>query len=746
MQELVVKIRNGYGINKLDHTFVFKGTVKNPHQNTNIVYAQNGTMKSSFAKVLRDYAKGTAIKDHIFNIPGSCDLRDESGNSIDPDQIFSIASFDNGEFESSKTASLLVSADLRRQYEEYSKQFDTAYETLLNRIKRVSRVSIREKHAEILERICSLYGDTIPRTPQGLLVLLNSIRPEIEEAPDFIQQMPFTVAGSKDAQKFADDNKGVINDLMVAYEEIKKSAAFVRGDFDSGNARKLVEIVGKTKFLDVDHELELLNKQTGDLEKVKTLEDLENKLATDVDKILANNPGLKKKFEKLIKDLSTDSRYELKKILEDEETKNVILLMENPTLYLRKLWHGYLKGCMDELDEVNEVQAAIKDEMEKIVEKAKKERTEWDKVVKKFNDRFRNLPYEIDIENRASVILEGVEEPKPVIRYKSPVLPEKLFSSDKERQSIRELLSTGERKALYLLNVMFEIEATEKSGKPCLVVLDDLVDSFDYKNKYAFLEYLYDVSKNYDQIKLILFTHNYDFFRLLQSRLYGTSFRKRSWFAIKAKLETELVEAEHFRVFGFMREHAETDKKMWISMIPFARNLTEYRCNDILSSTDYLKLTECLHSLDVEINVRDIKPILSSEIGITNSPFSDEEIFEDILIEEAEKIIVSPSPVINLYDNLILSMASRRLAENYMKSKMSQPDIDIAKMDNSAFTRKLFEAYTTNYTVDPDILEKLELVNLMTPEYIHVNSFMYEPLLDMSSEEISKLYTDLKNL
>ena len=34
----------------------------------------------------------------------------------------------------------------------------------------------------------------------------------------------------------------------------------------------------------------------------------------------------------------------------------------------------------------------------------------------------------------------------------------------------------------------------------------------------------------------------------------------------------------------------------------------------------------------------------------------------------------------------------------------------------------------------------------MTPENIHLNSFMYEPIIDMSDEHLKKLYNDLKNL
>ena len=40
----------------------------------------------------------------------------------------------------------------------------------------------------------------------------------------------------------------------------------------------------------------------------------------------------------------------------------------------------------------------------------------------------------------------------------------------------------------------------------------------------------------------------------------------------------------------------------------------------------------------------------------------------------------------------------------------------------------------------------LDQVTLMTPENIHVNSFMYEPIIDMSDDSLKKLYRRVKGL
>jgi hypothetical protein len=86
-----------------------------------------------------------------------------------------------------------------------------------------------------------------------------------------------------------------------------------------------------------------------------------------------------------------------------------------------------------------------------------------------------------------------------------------------DRNALLQVLSTGEKKALYVLNIIFEVEARKKLLQPTLFVVDDIADSFDYKNKYAIIEYLMEISEVTCFRQLIL-THNFDFFRTIESR------------------------------------------------------------------------------------------------------------------------------------------------------------------------------------------------------------------------------------
>lgn len=58
-------------------------------------------------------------------------------------------------------------------------------------------------------------------------------------------------------------------------------------------------------------------------------------------------------------------------------------------------------------------------------------------------------------------------------------------------------------------------------------------------------------------------------------------------------------------------------------------------------------------------------------------------------------------------------------------------------------TYKLIDLYMEKYD---DNYEVFERVKLMTSENIHVNSFMYEPLIDMDDGYLMQLYRDIKGL
>lgn len=92
------------------------------------------------------------------------------------------------------------------------------------------------------------------------------------------------------------------------------------------------------------------------------------------------------------------------------------------------------------------------------------------------------------MENQEDVILKSE---LPSIKF---VFQDFTDNTQIEEKELIGVLSNGELRALYLLNIIFEVEARKQSEMETLFIIDDIADSFDYKNKYAIIEYIKDIS------------------------------------------------------------------------------------------------------------------------------------------------------------------------------------------------------------------------------------------------------------
>jgi hypothetical protein len=61
-------------------------------------------------------------------------------------------------------------------------------------------------------------------------------------------------------------------------------------------------------------------------------------------------------------------------------------------------------------------------------------------------------------------------------------------------------------------------------------------------------------------------------------------------------------------------------------------------------------------------------------------------------------------------------------------------------------TPTLVSEFKKRFGGETEAIAVLDQVVLMTPENIHLNSFMYEPLVDMSDEHLKKLYSNVVKL
>ncbi|MBN8649262.1 MAG: hypothetical protein J0L55_15010, partial [Caulobacterales bacterium] len=133
MKKLNIELEYCYGIKQIKHQFDFSDS------NSFAIYAPNGVMKSSFAKTLDDFSKGKDTKDKIFpKRISKRGLNDEQGNEITKDNVLVIQTLEDSFANSEKTSTLLIKADLRKEYEELHRNITELKNKLFKSIKNQS--------------------------------------------------------------------------------------------------------------------------------------------------------------------------------------------------------------------------------------------------------------------------------------------------------------------------------------------------------------------------------------------------------------------------------------------------------------------------------------------------------------------------------------------------------------------------------------------------------------------------------
>ena len=247
----------------------------------------------------------------------------------------------------------------------------------------------------------------------------------------------------------------------------------------------------------------------------------------------------------------------------------------------KKVWISFFASHKELFLDLNKKYSEGHRIIKEISEKAKKEKTSWDNVIEIFNSRFVHLPFKLDVEeNKENVILKDA---LPAVKFIFEDGEDEKRFEDKEE--ILKVLSSGEKRALYVLNIMFEVE-TRRKNDFTLFIIDDIADSFDYKNKYAIIEYLKQMSED-DGFFMIILTHNFDFYRTINGR--GIVPYNQSLIAIKNSTEIRLEIIENLKNPFINWKNNIEDKKNLIALIPFLRNIVEYTRSE--KDETYLLLT-----------------------------------------------------------------------------------------------------------------------------------------------------------
>lgn len=733
MNKLNIELTNCFGIDSLNHEFDFgKG-------NTFSIYARNGLMKTSFAKTFQLIQQGKKenISDAIFGEPGSAIVQID-GQDIEKKQVFVVKSYESS-YESD-ISSLLIKGDIQTQLKDVFK----VRTKLLKALEKDSGLKIKRtslgKTVYELEPTIVKDFDFNEKDILSNLMELASYEPEIE-----CSDIPYSVIFDDTVLKKIKDTKFQegIRDFITSSDEIYSSFEYLeKGNLTLPKLKDLKKSLVKDAFF-VKQNKVILSGQ----DAITNSEALEQQIS-NIETKIQQTPAYK-----AIENLLNDSKgIVLKDIIETNPEIIGFLALDKLQTLKKCLWGSYIRHnsiLFEELcDKYNDFSEAI-DALEI-------DDTPWKKALDIFNQRF-TVPFMMNVVNLKGAII-GESVPQVEFSFKKG---DTVKTIDRSKLEKLDTLSQGEKRALYLLNIIFDIEQIKNTGEETLLVIDDIADSFDYKNKYAIIEYLYELAQ-VSNIYMLILTHNFDFYRTVASRL---SVNRSNRLIADYSNDVLKLEVEYYQDKPFKNWKNNPKEKDIFALLPFVRNLIEYGVDQNISHTgeDFLFLTSLLHEKQDSrrITFGDIEPLYKHYAGVTQF---DASVGTDVVVLSKLYSVCDDITTFDtkLENKIVLSIGIRHKAEEYIiqqihnytgqlswrKNKQNYRGTNVEFMNfvqnNGNQTRELFNGY--KQFGDADKIKILNEVNIMTPEHIHVNSFMYEPILDMDIVELHRLYHTIKNL
>lgn len=589
MNKLNIELTNCFGIDSLKHEFDFgKG-------NTFSIYARNGLMKTSFAKTFQLIQQGKKenISDAIFGEPGSAIVQID-GQDIEKKQVFVVKSYESS-YESD-ISSLLIKGDIQTQLKDVFK----VRTKLLKALEKDSGLKIKRtslgKTVYELEPTIVKDFDFNEKDILSNLMELASYEPEIE-----CSDIPYSVIFDDTVLKKIKDTKFQegIRDFITSSDEIYSSFEYLeKGNLTLPKLKDLKKSLVKDAFF-VKQNKVILSGQ----DAITNSEALEQHIS-NIETKIQQTPAYK-----AIENLLNDSKgIVLKDIIETNPEIIGFLALDKLQTLKKCLWGSYIRHnsiLFEELcDKFNDFSEAI-DALEI-------DDTPWKKALDIFNQRF-TVPFMMNVVNLKGAII-GESVPQVEFSFKKG---DTVKTIDRSKLEKLDTLSQGEKRALYLLNIIFDIEQIKNTGEETLLVIDDIADSFDYKNKYAIIEYLYELAQ-VSNIYMLILTHNFDFYRTVASRL---SVNRSNRLIADYSNDVLKLEVEYYQDKPFKNWKNNPKEKDIFALLPFVRNLIEYGVDQNISHTgeDFLFLTSLLHEKQDSrrITFGDIEPLYKHYAGVT---------------------------------------------------------------------------------------------------------------------------------
>jgi hypothetical protein len=740
VKQVEIRLKDCYGIGQLDHTFDFDVHVGNGHDTiehaqTNIIYARNGIMKTSFAKTLKDYSLDVDPVDDVYQrhplVKIKADGTDLSRNSV------CVLQSNDEYFESEDMAALLSNKEDQIRYAEIMREIDNA--TLQLFAATAKSMHIRSG----AEGALKLFDANFKNENYNRLVRILSMEKEVNNARPELLAVDYRVVDNPKVTTFLDKaaTKLALKEYVDTYEKVlERSKYFKEGLYDYSNALKVQKSLDDNNFMKkgVGNKVVIVTKDNQET-IVGSIDELKEAYEKDKNQVFAT---LEKQvaYEKFDKEISANPDLRSLQIW-TRSHKELVPSLQNLKHTKTLVWQAHFAENEGAYKNLLTIYRGHKDELDGLIKRSRSYESEWKSIVQQFKRSF-HPKFDVKVRNQEDVVLKS-EKPELVFIYKDD-----RGGADKEvpiQTLTKHIFSTGERRAVYILCMMFEVSLRLKSGSPTLLILDDVADSFDYKNKYAIIEYFYDLSVSTNNIHMIVLTHNYDFFRSMRMRCrmhHNTS--PKVFIASRDRGIITLRGGVYGNEFKAIKQASNRNIRAFFTLIPLVRNLIEYKEGHRAGA--YATLTKVLHDKadSQSIAVNDVITIVQANLdGINLSRHASLNPIQDRIITEADLAATDGRDEF-LEDKILLAMGIRIKAERFIRDIYAQDGVTLSDEPGEQ-TGRWYEKFRNSYPAHSS-MNTLKRVNITTPETIHINSFMFEPIVDMSIDELKELYNDISNL
>lgn len=731
---------NCYGIKEFD---MGRG-IDFTRSNKALIYAPNGVMKTSFTKVFEDLSKGEASKDRIFPsavtsysityYANNYTFTSANARSVPScDAIYVVNSFaDNFEFTKETVSTLLADEATRNEYNVLMAQFMEQVKVLEAELASKSGLTKpKVKDALIADLQLPRTADW-PDIINGLHALL-----EAETPIEYLGEIKHTVLFSDKAVKeySKPEFRNYIQQYIDRLGELLQNSELLTTSFTDRSAESLTKSFTSNNLFSANHKVVLR-----DGTEIHSLNEWKQAVTAQIQRMYADET-LQTAFEKLKKNLTANNEVDAARQV-IIQYRQIIPLLFDISNTKKKVWAAYCSQLERPFDQYYAEISTFTERVRALYERAAAQSERWQQVVEEFNRRFR-VPFKVQINNKSNFILKD-EAPNLTFVYKRGTGADE-ESTDLSKDALLPSLSMGEKRAMYLLYILFDLERIRvqaATGQKHLIITDDIADSFDYKNKYAIIEYLADLSNN-TGIDLLMLTHNFDFYRTVKLRL---DVKRQNCYiaqkdnAGKIKMDEFRYQSDFFKnviIAGIRGNDISKQKSMLIASIPFYRNLADYSGEE----DDYSKLTCFLHfkttPIDTEsATLADLWNVIRPYVNGSTTVYGNDNFYDTVQLFATDSLI-NPDDI-SLENKLITSIAARLQAEKYLKQVLIANEGQCPDSTKNQM-RDWYEKAKPYLSEDERAV--MDEINLITPEAIHLNAFMYEPLIDVSIWALNDIYT-----